>query len=63
MRHVWEKGEMHTGFWWRYLRERGHLEEPGVDGRIILKYIFKIWDGEAWIGMTRLRIERRGGLL
>jgi len=32
-------GEVHTGFWWGNLRERDHLENPGVDGRIILKWI------------------------
>jgi hypothetical protein len=26
------------------LREREHLENPGVDGRIILKWIFRKWD-------------------
>jgi hypothetical protein len=26
-------GEVHTGFWWKNLKEGGHLEEPGVDGR------------------------------
>jgi hypothetical protein len=31
------KGEVHTGFWWGNLREEGHLEDSGVDGRIILK--------------------------
>jgi hypothetical protein len=31
-----ERGEVHTEFWWGNLRERNHLEDPGVDGRIIL---------------------------
>jgi hypothetical protein len=29
-------GEAYTGFWWRILRERDHLGEIGIDGRIIL---------------------------
>jgi len=32
---VLEIGEADTGFWWRNLRERDHLEDPGVDGRIL----------------------------
>jgi hypothetical protein len=38
---------MHTRFWWRDLREGDHLEDPGIDGRIILKWIFKKWGGGA----------------
>jgi hypothetical protein len=38
-----ETGEVHTGFWWEDLKERGHLEDLGADGRIILKLIFKEW--------------------
>ena len=36
---------MYKGFWWGNLRERGHLEEPDEDGRIILRWIFKKWVG------------------
>jgi hypothetical protein len=39
-------GEGYTGFWWGNLREKDHLEEPGVDGRIILRWIFRKRDGE-----------------
>jgi hypothetical protein len=38
------RGEVYTGFWWGNLRERGHLEDPGVDGRMTLKWIFGKWD-------------------
>jgi hypothetical protein len=39
------------------------LEDPGVDGRIILKRIFKEWDREAGTGSNWLRIETGRGLL
>jgi hypothetical protein len=28
------------GIWWRNLRETDHLEDPCIDGRIILRWIF-----------------------
>jgi hypothetical protein len=38
--------EMRTGCWWGDMRERDHLEDLGVNRRIILKWICKK-DGEA----------------
>ena len=35
---------MYTGSWWGNVEERDHLEYPGVDGRIILRWIFRKWD-------------------
>jgi hypothetical protein len=32
---------MHTGLKWGNLREGDHLKDPGVDGRIILRWIFE----------------------
>ena len=47
---------MHAGFWYENLRKGHHLEDSGVDGKIILKCIFKQWDGGVdWIDMAHDR--------
>jgi len=51
--------EVHTGFWW----EIDHLEDSRVDGRIILRWIFRKWEGETWTGMMWLRVGTGGWLL
>ena len=50
------RGEVHTGFWRGNLRERDHLEDPNLDGRIILRCIFRKWDGGLdWIDLAQVR--------
>jgi hypothetical protein len=42
--------------WEGNLKERDHLGDPGVDERIILRWIFRKWDVEAWTGLSWLRV-------
>jgi hypothetical protein len=50
------KAEVHTGFWLGDMREGDHLQDPGVDERIILKWIFKKRDGGLdWIDLVQDR--------
>ena len=46
------------------LSERDHLEHPGVDGRVIVRRIFRKWNGGgAWTGLIWLTTGTDGGLL
>jgi hypothetical protein len=51
---------VHTEFWWGNVRERDHSEDLGLDGKVILKWIFKTWSrgggwGMDWIYLTQIR--------
>ena len=63
MWHETETAKVRKLFCWGDLKEIAHLEDLGGDGKIILKGIFKKWDGEAWTGLICFRIGAGGGLL
>jgi len=63
MWHALEIGEVHTEFWWDNLRERDHLEDLDLDGRVIFKWIFRKWDPGVWTGFLWIRIRTGGGRL
>ena len=52
-------GEVYTGLRWGNLRKI----DPGIDRRIILRWMFMKWDGRAWTELVWLRIRIGGGLL
>jgi len=47
--------------WWGNRRERYCWRHPVVDGRIILRWIFRKWDVLVWTGSSWLRIGIGGG--
>jgi len=57
------RGEACTGFQWGNLKERDYGGDQGVDGRIILRWIFRKWDVGVWTGSSWLRIGTVGGRL
>ena len=50
---------MNTWIWCKSLRKEAHLEDPGIDGRIILEWIFKKWD-RIWTDLSQERDQVAG---
>jgi len=57
------RGEACTGFCRGNLMDRNHWGDPGVDGMIILRWIFRKWCVGVWTGSSWLRIGTGGGHL
>ena len=45
------KGDVCTGCWWGNVRERDHLEDPGLDGR--MGHVARMVKGEVYTGSWR----------
>jgi hypothetical protein len=41
-----------TDIWWGNLRERDYWRDPGMDERITLRLIFRMWDMGVWTGLV-----------
>jgi hypothetical protein len=46
------RAEAYTGFWCGNLKEGDHLGDPGIDGMIILRSIFRKCDVGIWSGSS-----------
>ena len=57
-----ERRGVYRGLWGN-VRERDLLEDPGIDGRIILRWLFRKWDVGLWTESSWLRIGTGGGHL
>ena len=41
VRHLRGRGRVYTRFWWGNMTEKDNVEDPGVDGKVILKWIIR----------------------
>jgi hypothetical protein len=62
MWHAWER-EKCTRFRWKSQKERDHLEDQGIDGRMGSEWMLGRLAGGVWSGYSWLRIQTGSGLL
>jgi len=54
---------MPTVFWLEIPKERGHSDDLGVNGKIILEWILGTGYEKVWTGCIWLEFGTRGGIL
>jgi hypothetical protein len=62
MWHARERREECTRFWWESPKERDHLEDQDIGGKMGSEWILGDWLEGAWIGFDCLRTGTGGGL-
>jgi hypothetical protein len=64
MWHAWERREKCTRVWWEIPKERDHLEDQGVGGKMGSDWILgRLAWGDVWLGFNWLRTGTGGRLL
>jgi hypothetical protein len=56
MWHAWERTGKCISFWWEYLKDKDHLEDQGIDGRIGSEWFLgRLAGGVDWIRLAQDR--------